>query len=508
MQNPEKIADLDPLLEQWKGQEELLLAKVHAKYLGGTSIRDQIIAIYTEHAPRKLDDIDRLLLEWKGEEEVLLANIKKKYDKPDIEGIKQEILNIYKVHNALKLCDVDSLLAEWEGEEEALLAQIQKKYPDTRTPEQNRKDCLKRIKTVRHMIFQQGEFGVPPPIVIEQSEDEKKAAQTAIVEALQAGANRRTPEQLATLRTWAKGITFFQDNVHNAHLLGECCKVLECLTLKAGEVLFKQGDPGDAFICLIKGGVSILEGPVEVVRLFPPATLGERALEEDAGVRTATVVSVGGGVLASLSAETYRRSVMSEKQKRMEKMEAMEKEQAAIQMQARQRGRSQRKKLEERLAAKKEGRAWKGQKTALQDNGVDEAVMAAGMVTRKERKEMTQEEAAVKIQAHIRGRQHRRKAKAMHGAREEEDLKLKMEHEQKTKRNKSKLDARLAKKKSMITMLAPDPESPEGRIIVLELAGGTDKQKNGPAEGHRRDTFPLCNAVTSKGWSCWPSKYK
>ena len=113
--------------------------------------------------------------------------------------------------------------------------------------------------------------------------------------------------------------------------------------------------------------------------MFPPATLGERALEEDAGVRTATVVSVDGGVLARLDAETYRRSVMSEKQKRMLHMEEMEKEQAAIQMQARQRGRSQRKKLEERLAAKKEGRAWKGQKTALQDNGVDEAVMASGL---------------------------------------------------------------------------------------------------------------------------------
>ena len=146
-----------------------------------------------------------------------------------------------------------------------MLVQIKKKYPDTRTPEEKRKQRLKRIKTVRHMVIQAGEFGAPPPIVVEPGEEEKKAAQTAIVEALQAGANRRSPEQLVTLRTWAEGITFFQDNVHNAHLLGECCKVLECLTLKPGEVLFKQGDPGDAFICLIKGGVSILEGTVEVI---------------------------------------------------------------------------------------------------------------------------------------------------------------------------------------------------------------------------------------------------
>ena len=38
-----------------------------------------------------------------------------------------------------------------------------------------------------------------------------------------------------------------------------------------------------------------------------------------------------------------------------------------------------------------------------------------------------------------------------------------VDHEAKTKRNKSKLDERLAKKKSMSAMLAPDPESPEGR---------------------------------------------
>jgi glutathione synthase/RimK-type ligase-like ATP-grasp enzyme len=184
----------------------------------------------------------------------------------------------------------------------------------------------------------------------------------------------------------------------------------------------------------------------------------------------------------------------------------MEKEQAAIQLQARQRGRAQRKKLEERLQAKKEGRAWKGKQTALQQNGLDEAVLASGAVKLPPIKQpLTQEQAAVKIQAHIRGRQHRRKMKQMQEAHEAEEAEQKLKHEQKTKREKSKLEQRLAKKKGQ--SLAPDPESPGGRMIVLEQLGGNDKQKKGPAQGHRRDTFPLCNAVIGKGWSCQPVLY-
>ena len=50
--------------------------------------------------------------------------------------------------------------------------------------------------------------------------------------------------------------------------------------------------------------------------------------------------------------------------------------------------------------------------------------------------------------------------------------------------------------------LDPDPADPIGRIVVLELKGGNDKQKKGAGEGHRRDTFPICNAVKSRGWGC------
>ena len=77
-----------------------MLSKVKAKYLGGTDVRSKIVAIYTEHAPRKLKDVDRLLLEWKGEEELLLENIEKKYKQVDVQEIRTEIVSIYKQHNA------------------------------------------------------------------------------------------------------------------------------------------------------------------------------------------------------------------------------------------------------------------------------------------------------------------------------------------------------------------------------------------------------------------------
>ncbi len=55
--------------------------------------------------------------------------------------------------------------------------------------------------------------------------------------------------------------------------------------------------------------------------------------------------------------------------------------------------------------------------------------------------------------------------------------------------------------------LDPDPDAPVGRMVVLELRGGNDKQKKGAGKGHRRDTFPMCNAVKSRGWGCEVAVY-
>ncbi len=54
LQPPEQWQPAEGRRPKEAGQEELLLAKVQAKYLGGDDIRSQIVAIYTEHCPRKL----------------------------------------------------------------------------------------------------------------------------------------------------------------------------------------------------------------------------------------------------------------------------------------------------------------------------------------------------------------------------------------------------------------------------------------------------------------------
>ena len=50
---PRKVGDVDELLEQWAGQEDVLHAKVVAKYLGTSQLglRAQIEALYANHDP-------------------------------------------------------------------------------------------------------------------------------------------------------------------------------------------------------------------------------------------------------------------------------------------------------------------------------------------------------------------------------------------------------------------------------------------------------------------------
>ena len=69
---------------------------------------------------------------------------------------------------------------------------------------------------------------------------------------------------------------------------------------------------------------------------------------------------------------------------------------------------------------------------------------------------------------------------------------------------------KVSQQKQMATAaneLNPDPATLIGRMVVLELQGGNDKQKKGAGSGHRRDTFPICNAVKRRGWGCEVAVY-
>jgi CRP-like cAMP-binding protein len=72
---------------------------------------------------------------------------------------------------------------------------------------------------------------------------------------------------------------------------------LQLIQLTDGEVLFHEGDPGDALYVIVEGEVAVqAEGPprVEMARLGPGSFIGEVALMTDQP-RSATVTAVGGG---------------------------------------------------------------------------------------------------------------------------------------------------------------------------------------------------------------------
>ena len=109
---PDKIANVDTVLQHFAGREEVLIAKLELKYgvkfdvpatVDGTAaaptaaaaivasspsplpLRDQIVAMYEKEAPDKIAQIDTVLEHFAGREAVLIAKLEHKY------GIKFDV---------------------------------------------------------------------------------------------------------------------------------------------------------------------------------------------------------------------------------------------------------------------------------------------------------------------------------------------------------------------------------------------------------------------------------
>ncbi|MBV8761906.1 MAG: cyclic nucleotide-binding domain-containing protein [Deltaproteobacteria bacterium] len=88
--------------------------------------------------------------------------------------------------------------------------------------------------------------------------------------------------------------------------LGSLVEQLQLVTLSAGEVLFYEGDPGDALYVIVEGEVSVsAEGPprVEMARLQAGSFIGEVALMTDQP-RSATVTAVADAELLRIDRKT------------------------------------------------------------------------------------------------------------------------------------------------------------------------------------------------------------
>ena len=84
---------------------------------------------------------------------------------------------------------------------------------------------------------------------------------------------------------------------------------LQLVQLSANEVLFHEGDPGDALYVIVEGEVAVqAEGPprVEMARLGPGAFIGEVALMTDQP-RSATVMSIADAELLRIDRATLKR---------------------------------------------------------------------------------------------------------------------------------------------------------------------------------------------------------
>jgi len=86
----------------------------------------------------------------------------------------------------------------------------------------------------------------------------------------------------------------------------------ERLTFDEGQVLFQQGDPGDAAYIVLEGSADVLietaKGPVKVANLGRNAVVGEIAILCDVP-RTATVVAQQKTVTLKINKDTFFRLV-------------------------------------------------------------------------------------------------------------------------------------------------------------------------------------------------------
>ena len=106
--------------------------------------RKKLVGIYEKHNPDKLGEVDTILERFKGRESTLFEMLEKKYvldvafatpanrvaaERDRIHQLRRKkLVGIYEKHNPDKLKDVDALLKAYAGRESALFEKLEKKY--------------------------------------------------------------------------------------------------------------------------------------------------------------------------------------------------------------------------------------------------------------------------------------------------------------------------------------------------------------------------------------------
>ncbi|PAA54934.1 hypothetical protein BOX15_Mlig001338g3 [Macrostomum lignano] len=100
-----------------------------------------------------------------------------------------------------------------------------------------------------------------------------------------------------------KAIPLFRDNL-SPSLTNRLIDAIEVITLHSGDVICRQGDPGDAMYFIMDGEVDVLIDSKQVKRMHQNEFFGERALVLDEG-RAATCIAVAKVRLAKLPKESF-----------------------------------------------------------------------------------------------------------------------------------------------------------------------------------------------------------
>jgi CRP-like cAMP-binding protein len=122
---------------------------------------------------------------------------------------------------------------------------------------------------------------------------------------------QRSKVQNRNLEEWVGTVNYFKVNARTEQHRIEIAKALHPVYFNDQEEVFRQGEIGDAFYCIMQGQVDIVVDGKSVGTLGPGKCFGDRALEAsltDGGEpdkRAATIRAIGDITLARLSADHY-----------------------------------------------------------------------------------------------------------------------------------------------------------------------------------------------------------
>ena len=158
--NPDKLAEVDKILEMYSGRDRELMRDLHANYGvpyddgsvpgspvesagggggGGGDLKKKVTEFFQKHNPVKLPEVDRILAAYAGKEDQLLPDLRTTYNVSDgaqepapagtaVSALKKQVTEFFEKHNPPKVAEVDKILAAYAGKEDTLMRDLHTSY--------------------------------------------------------------------------------------------------------------------------------------------------------------------------------------------------------------------------------------------------------------------------------------------------------------------------------------------------------------------------------------------